>query len=131
MLVVDDDALARLALGGLLANIPGVEIVEAEDGQAAWEMLQAGLRPALCCTDLVMPRLDGLGLMEKVRAEPFGADLPFVLITGAADRSSLQGALRQRADGFIVKPFSAPQTRATVERILRASRPRRPSPPQR
>lgn len=119
ILIVDDDTVARTALSGLLARLPDVDIVEADDGLAAWQLLQHGLRPALCCTDIRMPGLDGLGLLQRIRTHPELARLPIVMITGDADRASLQEALAQRADGYIVKPFAGPDTRAAVERLLR------------
>ena len=125
ILIVDYDAATRLALAGVLARLPDVRIVEAEDGLSAWQLLRGGLRPDLCCIDLRMPGLDGLGLLERVRADPVHAALPIVLITGDADRESLQRALAQRADGYIVKPFAAHDTRAAVERLLREAEARR------
>lgn len=119
ILIVDDDAVSRMALAGLLERLPDVDIVEADDGEVAWNLFQKGLRPALCCTDIRMPGLDGLGLLQRIRAHPDLANLPIVMITGDADRASLQQALAQRADGYIIKPFTGPDTRAAVERLLR------------
>lgn len=119
LLVVDDDAVSRMALVGLLKRLPGVEVVEAVDGQDAWDKLAQGLRPAMCCTDVHMPRLDGMGLLKKAKAHPVLSFMPFVMVAGEPDRQTVQGAREQGVAGFIVKPFSAADTRASVERILR------------
>ena len=64
ILIVDDDEISRLVLASLLRRMPGVgEVVEAFDGEDAWGKLQEGFRPVLCCCDLMMPNLDGVGLL--------------------------------------------------------------------
>ena len=76
ILLADDDAVSRLALAGLLNRLPGVDVVECVDGQDAWDRLQQGLRPLVCCTDVHMPRLDGIALLKKVKAHPVLAHMP-------------------------------------------------------
>ncbi len=121
VLVVDDDLISRSTLAGVLRHIPGVEVVQAPDGQAAWQMLEDGLRPQACCSDLGMPRLGGLELMDRVRAHPILNDLPVVLITGTADRETVLAAMQRGAAGYIVKPFVAADTLGTLQRVLRAA----------
>lgn len=118
ILIVDDDEVARLALSAVLAPC-ATEIVLAGDGEAAFALLEGGLRPAVCCCDVVMPRLDGLGLLRKVRAHPVWNDLPFILISAAADRATVESAIASGVAGYILKPFLAAQTRNTVERVIR------------
>jgi two-component system chemotaxis response regulator CheY len=96
--------------------------VQAEDGEQAWALLEDGLRPDVCCCDVVMPRLDGLGLLARTRAHPILKDLPFVLISSAADRETVQTAIAGGVAGYILKPFLAVQTRGTVERVVRERR---------
>lgn len=121
LLIVDDDEIARISLSNILQS-SGLEIVQACDGEAAWELLDGGLRPILCCSDILMPRLDGLRLMRRARQHPVLADLPFVLISTAADRATVQDAIAGGVAGYIIKPFLAVQTRTTVERVIRERR---------
>lgn len=130
ILVVEDDPISRIALSGVLRRLPGVSVIEAQDGQAAWDLLEQGLRPALCCTDIQMDRLDGLALMERVRADPVLFALPVVFITGASDRQTVQAAIRQNAAGFIVKPFNAATTLETVQRVMAEAQVRQAEPPE-
>ncbi len=121
ILVVDDDLISRTALSGVLRHVPGLDVVQVADGLAAWELLESGLRPQVCCTDLGMPGLDGLGLMDRIRAHPILNDLPVVMITGTADRATVLAAMQRGAAGYIVKPFVAVDTLGTVQRILRSA----------
>jgi len=120
ILIVDDDEAARGALARLLRSVG--TIVPAADGEEAWDLLQGGLRAAICCCDVGMPRLDGIGLLRRVRAHPVLNELPFVLVSVAADRATVDSASAAGADGYLLKPFLAVQTRCTVERLLRQRR---------
>ncbi|MDA1053041.1 MAG: response regulator [Planctomycetota bacterium] len=78
ILVADDELHIRRAAEFKLKRT--FEVVCAEDGQEAWEMIQAD-RPAVLVTDLQMPRMTGLELIEHVRANETTADLPVILLT--------------------------------------------------
>jgi two-component system chemotaxis response regulator CheY len=120
ILIVDDDEIARMSLSNILGGLGA--IVEAEDGELAWRLLEDGLRPSLCCCDVVMPNLDGLGLLQRTREHPIFRDMPMVLISSASDRQTVQTAIAGGVAGYILKPFLAVQTRATVDRVLREKR---------
>lgn len=125
ILIVDDDEISRFPLASLVRRLPGVdEIVEASDGEEAWTLLQNGLRPSLCCCDLVMPNLDGAGLLQRVKSDRRLKSIPFVMISSAADRQSVTGAIQAGAVGFIVKPFAIATTSRTLEKVLRESQAR-------
>jgi two-component system chemotaxis response regulator CheY len=109
-----------MALSNIVLGVEGVTgALEAEDGEQAWDLLQAGLRPALCCFDIRMPRLDGLGLLQRMRAHVVLRHTPVVLVSAASDRETVQTAIEGGAAGYILKPFLAPRTRATLARVLR------------
>ena len=112
VLVVDDDVVSRMMLMHLIDSSGHYDIAEAEDGADAWRQLAAGLRPAVCFCDLRMPRLSGLELLQKVRDEAGLAALPFVLVSSANDRETVEEAIRTGANGYIVKPFQPDQVRA-------------------
>lgn len=120
ILLVDDDQIARLSLANIVSGIAGVATApQAQDGEQAWALLQAGMRPTLCCCDIRMPNLDGLGLLQRIRAHPVLRHIPVVLISSASDRETVQAAISGGVAGYILKPFLAQQTRATLERVLR------------
>jgi two-component system, chemotaxis family, chemotaxis protein CheY len=120
ILIVDDDEISRFPLVALVKRLPiQVEVVEASDGEEAWSLLQEGLRPILCCCDLVMPKLDGVGLLRRVKADRLLQFIPFVMISSSADRETVTGAVGAGAVGFIVKPFAMAATSRTLEKVLR------------
>ncbi|WP_295997869.1 response regulator [Rugamonas sp.] len=111
VLVVDDDVVSRMVLMHLIDSCGKFDIVEAEDGADAWQQLEDGLRPAICFCDLRMPRLSGIELLQRVKADANLNTVPFVLVSSATDRETVQQALNAGAAGYIVKPFQADQVR--------------------
>lgn len=116
ILVVDDSRLMRVAARKILKD--DFDILEAADGEQAWEMLQSSPQVNLIMSDLSMPNLDGLGLLKRVRqAEPAGIKtLPVIIVTGAEDDDgSKQTALSAGASDFITKPFESVQLLARAK----------------
>jgi two-component system chemotaxis response regulator CheY len=118
VLVVDDDVVSRMVLMHLIDSCGKFDMVEAEDGAHAWEQLEAGLRPAICFCDLRMPRLSGIELLLRVKADAELAAMPFVLVTSATDKDTVLEATRAGAAGYIVKPFQAEQVRVHLTAFL-------------
>jgi len=116
ILVVDDSRLMRVAARKILKN--NFEILEAEDGEIAWDVLQDNSRINLVMSDLSMPNLDGLGLLKKIResSEPHYKELPVIIVTGAEDDDgSKSTALAAGASDFITKPFESIQLLARAQ----------------
>lgn len=116
ILVVDDSRLMRVAARKILKN--DFEILEAEDGEVAWDVLQNNRQINLVMSDLSMPNLDGLGLLKKIResSEPHYKDLPVIIVTGAEDDDgSKTVALGAGASDFITKPFESVQLLARAQ----------------
>ena len=123
VLVVDDDVVSRMMLMHQVDGCVRAEILEAEDGEHAWRLLAGGLRPGVVFCDLRMPRLDGLGLLARLRADAATASIPFVLVSAASDAATLEQAGRLGADGYIAKPFRIDAVRAELGRLLPAGEP--------
>jgi DNA-binding NtrC family response regulator len=114
ILIADDDTASRKGLREILASW-GYEAVEAADGHEALECARS-LRPSLVVTDLVMPGLDGLKLLEALRA-----DLPFaviILLTGHGSVETAVEALKQGAYDYLTKPVDLKRLRILVEKAL-------------
>ncbi|MRW93010.1 response regulator [Duganella sp. FT80W] len=118
VLVVDDDVVSRMVLMHLIDSCGSFDIVEAEDGADAWQQLEDGLRPAICFCDLRMPRLSGMELLQRVKAHAEISSMPFVLVTSANDKDTVQEATTLGTAGFIVKPFQAEQVRVHLVGFL-------------
>lgn len=117
VLVVDDDVVSRMVLMHLIDNSGRFDIVEAEDGEAAWQLMERDGPPAICFCDLRMPRLSGMDLLARVRADARLAALPFVLVSSAAEADTVDEAGVRGASGYIVKPFDAEQVRAHLATV--------------
>jgi two-component system chemotaxis response regulator CheY len=123
ILIVDDDVVARMMLMHLLDSAGGGrwEVLEAEDGEEAWARLElaaaAGTLPAMLFCDLRMPRLSGMALLARVKADARFAGLPVVLASAAGDAATMEQALGLGADGYIVKPFDAARVEAQLARL--------------
>lgn len=116
VLVVDDSRLMRVAARKILKT--DFEIVEAEDGEIAWDTLQENHDIDLVMSDLSMPNLDGLGLLKKIRqsGDIRLKDLPVIIVTGAEDdNGSKESALAAGASDFITKPFESVQLLARAK----------------
>ena len=116
VLVVDDSRLMRLAARKILKD--DFEILEAEDGEAAWDTLQDNSHITLVMSDLSMPNLDGLGLLRKIRdsSQPELNEIPVIIVTGAEDDDgSKKTALAAGASDFITKPFESVQLLARAQ----------------
>lgn len=117
VLVVDDDVVSRMMLMHMVDSCGSFEILEAEDGEDAWRQFERGLRPEICFCDLRMPRLSGMELLGRVKADAQLAGMPFVLVSAATDRDTVDQAAGLGADGYIVKPFQADQVRAHLDAL--------------
>jgi CheY-like chemotaxis protein len=85
----------------------GFEVIEANDGREALECVSK-YRPQLVVTDLMMPVMGGVELIEKLRADPATSDLPVVAITADATEQAEQRAREAGAVDFITKPIDLP-----------------------
>ncbi|MCP3136607.1 ATP-binding protein [Pyxidicoccus xibeiensis] len=123
ILLADDNADLRTYVSGLLGNaFRRVETVT--DGQAALEVARRTL-PDLILSDVMMPGLDGFGLVKALRADPRTRAIPVILLTArAGDESTVEG-LHSGADDYLVKPFSARELLARVRTQLEMARVRR------
>jgi two-component system chemotaxis response regulator CheY len=90
----------------LLKEIGYTNLDEAEDGVAAWRKLQSGTYDFLI-TDWNMPNMDGLTLLQNVRADRDINHLPVLMVTAEAKKENILMAAKAGANGYVVKPFSA------------------------
>jgi PAS domain S-box-containing protein len=120
VVVADDNADMREYLARLLRTA-GYQVTTFNDGQAALDAIRAGA-PDLVISDVMMPRLDGLGLVARLRASSGTAAVPVLLLSARAGQESSVEGLRAGADDYLVKPFSAVELLARVRSNLEMSR---------
>ncbi len=112
VVVADDNADLRGYISRLLAD-RGYAVELAPDGNKALEVLRRN-RPDLLVTDVMMPGLDGFGLLRELRADQELADLPVIMLSARAGEEAKVEGLDAGADDYLTKPFSARELLARV-----------------
>ncbi len=115
ILIVEDNSELRQLLYRMLCD--QYKVVTAADGQEAWERLQEDI-PEMLISDIMMPRMDGLELLAKVRESPEYSHIPIILLSAKASITDRIEGIECGADDYITKPFSASYLRSRVRSLL-------------
>ncbi|MDE1915778.1 MAG: response regulator [Sphingomonadales bacterium] len=115
ILTVDDSASMRALLNHALTS-QGFNVAQAEDGEVALEWLAMN-EVDVVITDINMPRLDGFGLIEKLRQGNRHRDRPILVLTTESSEEKKARARQAGATGWIVKPFDPEKLVAAVRRV--------------
>ena len=116
-LVVDDFSTMRRIVRNLLKELGLTNVEEAEDGAAALAKLREGGFDFVV-SDWNMPNMDGLTLLQHVRADAELKTLPFLMITTEAKKENIAAAAQAGASGYIVKPFTAATLQEKLDKIF-------------
>jgi PAS domain S-box-containing protein len=120
VLIADDNADMREYLINLLGTA-GYDVRAVTDGRRALEAIRFEL-PDLVISDVMMPGLDGLGLLAVLRTDPRTAALPVLLLSARAGQEASIEGLQAGADDYLVKPFAAAELLARVRANLQLAR---------
>ncbi|MFJ1598191.1 SpoIIE family protein phosphatase [Streptomyces sp. NPDC088261] len=120
VLVADDNADMREYLTRLLRGA-GYSVSTANDGRHALEAIRAET-PDLVVSDVMMPRLDGLALVEALRGDSRTASVPVLLLSARAGQEASIEGLQAGADDYLVKPFAAAELLARARAAIRLAR---------
>jgi two-component system chemotaxis response regulator CheY len=115
ILTVDDSRTMREMLMLALSDA-GYQVIQAEDGVHGLEVLE-GAEPDAIVTDINMPRMDGFGFIEGVRAHPKHRAIPILVLTTESDDQKKDRARRAGATGWIVKPFNPVKLVDAIRRV--------------
>ena len=116
-LVVDDFSTMRRIVRNLLKELGFTNVDEAEDGAVALTKLRDG-NFEFVVSDWNMPNMDGLTLLQNVRADARLKTLPFLMITAEAKKENIIAAAQAGASGYIVKPFTAATLQEKLDKIF-------------
>lgn len=116
ILIVDDNVISQRMLSFTLEK-GGYDVITAVHGSDALDRLGA-CHCDLVIADLNMPVMDGLTLLQRVRANEQLAALPFVMLTASGQDGDRRTAQAAGADGFLTKPTSSRELIETVDRLL-------------
>src|ERR1700733_11053670 len=108
VLVVDDSSTVRQQVATALKGA-GFCIIEAADGAEGLKTLEANRNIDMVVCDVNMPNMNGLEMVEKVKAKPENKTLPILMLTTEGQPSMIKRAKEAGASGWIIKPFDANQ----------------------
>ena len=118
ILIVDDFATMRRILKNILKQLGFKNLVEADDGTTAWEVLE-GQKIDLIISDWNMPKMTGLELLKKVRASDTYKGTPFLMVTAEAQKQNVIEAVQAGVSNYVVKPFTAEAISEKLEKIFK------------
>lgn len=117
ILVVDDFSTMRRIVRNLLADLGYENIVEAEDGAPALQIMKTEAIDFVV-TDWNMPGMTGIDLLKAIRAEPRCARVPVLMVTAEARRNQIIEAAQAGVNGYIIKPFTAQTLKEKLDKIF-------------
>jgi len=119
ILIVDDSVTIRTMIGkALRLSFPDIgEILEADNGIAALARLTETPVDAIL-TDINMPRMDGLQLIDKLKSQPNFKDIPVIVITTDGSENRIKNLDSKGISGYLRKPFRPEQLRETLSNVL-------------
>jgi two-component system, chemotaxis family, chemotaxis protein CheY len=117
-LVVEDSTTMRQLIVYALRRIPEMVTDEAGDGVEALKLLAENGVPDIVITDINMPVMDGLKLVQRLRSDERTRDVPIVIITTEGGEEDKNRAMSLGANAYITKPIQAPQVLKQVKALL-------------
>lgn len=117
ILVVDDFSTMRRIIKNILKQIGYNNIIEADDGTTAWEILNREQIDFVVC-DWNMPKMKGIDLLRKIRDSEEFEDMPFLMVTAEAQQENLVEAIQAKVSNYVVKPFTPDVLSQKIEKIL-------------
>jgi two-component system chemotaxis response regulator CheY len=118
ILIVDDSRTIRQQVGFTLTK-EGFEVVEAEDGQDGLNKLQANADVSMIVSDVNMPNMGGLEMVEAIRQIEQFKFLPIIMLTTESSGDKVDRAKKAGASGWLVKPFNPEQLVGAVKKLAR------------
>lgn len=116
VLIIEDDRF-NVRLFTHLCRAAGLRAETAEDGEAGLAAVAAH-SPDIVLLDLMLPKVDGFGVLSALRAAAPTADLPVIMVTAVQDAETRAKAIELGVDDFLTKPFRLPDLRARIESTL-------------
>ena len=104
VLVAEDDSATRSVLAGMLKK-KGHDVVEAANGLEAWLSLQQPEAPMLAILDWIMPEMDGLDLLRRIRSIQTEQPIYIIMLTIKGEKTNIITGLQAGADDYLPKPF--------------------------
>lgn len=117
ILAIDDSSSIRQLLSSTLSNF-GYRVIEASDGKDGLDKLEEN-QPDLIITDLHMPNMDGIGLINGVRSIPAYRFLPIIMLTTEHQQAMKQAGAAAGATAWLTKPFKPEELMTVIRKVMR------------
>ncbi len=118
ILVVEDNEKIRKLLCNILTNVGFSNVSEADNGETAWAKIENS-KFDLILTDWMMPKMDGLELLKKIRTgDVLLKTVPVMMITASDSTENIMEAAQWKINGYIVKPFSVKTIVQKIEEVI-------------
>ncbi len=117
-LVVDDSGTMRRIIAKCLKDIGADTVIEAADGIDGLVKLKTAGKIDVILTDWNMPNMNGLDFLKKLKADAAYKDIPVIMVTTEAEKSSVLEAIKAGARNYVAKPFTADVLKSRVEQTL-------------
>jgi DNA-binding response OmpR family regulator len=114
VVIAEDDRDLQDLLREVL-EAAGYTIEAYSDGEACWERLRNGEVPALGLLDIMLPGMDGIDVLARIRGDVRLAEVPVVFLSGREDEANERGVT---ADDYVTKPFSPSDLRERIDRLV-------------
>ncbi len=112
ILLIEDQAPMRRNLS-LMLRMEGFDVLVAEDGRTGLDVARRE-KPNLILCDVMMPELDGHGVLENLRADPATATIPFIFLTARGDKPDIRHGMNLGADDYLTKPVQRSEVLAAI-----------------
>ena len=118
LLVVDDSSTMRRIIKNTLQRLGYEDILEAEHGVEAWQIMDTTEGIQILITDWNMPEMNGLDLVKKVRADERYTSIPIIMVSTGGGKAEVITALKAGVNNYIVKPFTPQVLKEKLEVVL-------------
>ena len=116
ILIIDDIEVNRVILKGIFEN--DYDVIEAENGAQALEILDNGIKVDVILLDIIMPVMDGIDFLKNIKSDKRYCDIPIVVNTQAGEQENEYKALVLGADDFIAKPYEPKIVKRRITNII-------------
>ncbi len=120
VLVVEDNAELKIYIYNNLVD--NYEVRDASNGREALQVIESGWMPDMIVTDLMMPEMDGIELINRIRNDFNTSHIPIIMITAKHEDDTHLKAMKYGADGYITKPFTMELLLARIDNMLERRR---------
>lgn len=119
-IVVAEDSPPNRTILTLLLKKMGFRVMECEDGELAWQVLEKNRDKKIVAviSDMMMPKMDGMELLRRTRGDEMYAALPFVFVTAVSEKDYIFEAKSLNAHGYILKPVTYKRVAQKVQELF-------------